>query len=256
MTDKFTSTFEKLWITFRAQWCDNHDLGGALAFTHDRVKIDFFHRVVQVEVDDARVDGLIDDALQLFQTKRFESAFTLSPLDRPAAALARRLEHRGFARGKQASAMIHEPSAVPPAAGSVVQVETSAADEYEMWADVMCRSFAFPPAMGEVGRSVLIAPEMRRYLARVDGVPAGTTLLYSQLGMGYVDLVGALPEHRRKGIACALVTQAVADSAALGNRWTALETTTGSDAERLYKRLGFRTVYHRQRYTSPVRHST
>jgi len=96
---------------------------------------------------------------------------------------------------------------------------------------------------------VLIVPEVRRYLARVDGVPVGTTLLYSQFGMGYIDLVGTLPEHRRKGIAGALVTQAVIDSQTLGNRWTTLETTTGSGAERLYEQRGFRTAYHRHRYT-------
>ncbi|MAV38830.1 MAG: hypothetical protein CMJ59_25615 [Planctomycetaceae bacterium] len=254
MFDEYVSTFERLWVTLRAKWCKSHNLGGALAFTHDRVKIEFFHRVVQVEVDDARVDGLIDDALHLFKAKRFACAFTLSPLDRPTA-LAKRLEHRGFARGMQASAMIYEPSAGSSSRPSIVQAETSEVDEYEIWSDVMCQSFAFPPAMGEVGRSVLVAPDVRRYLARVDGVPAGTALLYSQFGMGYIDLVGTLSLHRRKGIASALVAQATVDSAALGNRWTSLETTTGSEPEHLYKRLGFRTIYHRERYTSAVCHS-
>ncbi len=40
----------------------------------------------------------------------------------------------------------------------------------------------------------------------------------------------------------------VADSQAAGNRWTALETEAGTDAERLYARLGFRTAYRRHRY--------
>ncbi len=247
MPDEFMSKFEKLWITLRAQWCDNHDLGGALAFSHDRVRIDFFHRVVQVNVEDARVDGLIDEVLQLFQDKGFDCAFTLSPLDRPAA-LAERLEHRGFTCGILASAMIYDPSETPSPVRTVVQVDVSDENEYEIWADVMCRSFSHPPGMREVGHSVLITPEVRRYLARVDGVPAGTALLYSKFGMGYVDLVGTLPEHRRKGVASALITQAVADSQALGNRWTSLETVSGSDAERLYERLGFRTAYHRHRY--------
>lgn len=254
MSDEYVSTFERLWVAFRAKWCQTHNLDGALAFTHDRVKIDFVHRVVQVEVDDSRADGLIDDALHLFKAKRFACAFTLSPLDRPAA-LAKRLEQRGFARGMQASAMIYEPSAGPSSMPSIVQAETSEAEEYEMWSDVMCQSFGFPPALGEIGRSVLVAPEVRRYLARVDGVPAGTAVLYSQFGMGYIDLVGTLSRHRRKGIASALVAQATIDSAALGNRWTSLETTTGTAPEHLYKRLGFRTVYHRQRYTSAVCHS-
>ena len=251
MSDEYVPAFEKLWVTLRAKWCKTHDLGGALAFTGDHVKIDFFHRVVQINVDETRVDGLIDDALQLFQSKRFACAFTLSPLDRPAG-LATRLEQRGFTQGMQASAMAYDPSAKSSSRPAILHAEASEADEYEIWSDVMCQSFAFPAAVGQVGRSVLLAPDVRRYLARVDGVPAGTALLYSQFGMGYIDLVGTIPQHRRKGIASALVAQATVDSAALGNQWTSLETTTGSAAEHLYKRLGFCTVYHRQRYTYTI----
>lgn len=251
MSDEFMATFEKLWIALRARWCANHDLNGGLAFSNDQVKIAFFHRVVQVNVEDARVDGLIDDALRLFRDQGFDCAFTLSPLDCPAD-LGERLEQRGFKRGILASAMVYDPPVAPPPVDSVAQVAMSDEGEYDLWADVSCRSFAHPPAMGEVGRAALIAPEVRRYLARVDGVPAGTTLLCLQFGMGYIDLVGTLFEHRRQGVASALVMRAVADSQAAGNRWTALETETGTDAERLYKRLGFRTAYHRHRYIKSI----
>lgn len=251
MSDEFVTAFEKLWIAFRAQWCNNHNLDGALAFSHERVKIPFFHRIVQVNVDDSRVDGLIDDALHLFREKGFDCAFTLSQLDRPAD-LGKRLERRGFAQGALASAMVYDPSTPRMPVRTVAQVDISNETEYDTWADVMCRSFDHPLTMGEVGRAVLLGPEVRRYLARVDGVPAGAILVYSQFGMGYVDFVGTLPEHRRKGVASALLTRTVADSQALGNRWTTLETTAGSDAERLYERQGFRTAYHRHRYIRSV----
>jgi ribosomal protein S18 acetylase RimI-like enzyme len=132
---------------------------------------------------------------------------------------------------------------------SAAQVEVSDESDYDIWADAMCRSFDLPRAMGDVGRRVLFVPEVRCYLARVNGVPAGTTLLYSQFGMGYIDLVGTLPEYRHQGVASALLTQAVSDSQSLGNRWTTLESTTGSNAVRLYEKFGFRTAYNRQRYT-------
>ena len=246
--DEFLSVFEKLWIAFRAEWCDEHDLGGALAFGHDRVKTDFFHRVVRVRVDDERVDRLVDDALHLFQDKGFDCTFTLSPQDRPLD-LGRRLEGRGFERGILASAMMRDADRAPSPVPTVARVDVSDESEYEVWADVTCRCFGHPAEMGEVGRSVLVTPEVRRYLARVDGAPAGATLLCSRFDMGYLDLVGTLPEHRRKGVASALLRRAVADSQSLGNRWTSLEVVTGSDAERLYERSGFHTVYHRHRYT-------
>ena len=95
MSDELMNTFEKLWVVLRAAWCDNHDLNGALGVSHDRGAMDFFHRVVQVNVDDAQVDRLIDDAIRLFQEKKYDCMFTLSPLDRPAD-LGERLGKRGF----------------------------------------------------------------------------------------------------------------------------------------------------------------
>jgi len=196
------------------------------------------------------VDRLIDDAIRLFRDKSFDCVFTLSPLDRPAE-LGKRLTARGFTQGAWAATMVHDPSAKQSLSRSAAQVEESDECDYDNWAEVMCRSFALPRAMGDVGRCVLFVPDVRRYLARVQGVLAGTTLLYSQFGMGYIDLVGTLPEHRQQGVASALVTQAVSDSRSLGNRWTTLETTAGSDAERLFEGYGFRTAYYRYRYTLP-----
>ena len=247
MSDELMDTFERLWVALRAAWCDNHDLNGALAFSHDRAAMDFFHRVVQVNVDDPQVDGLIDNAIRLFQEKEYDCMFTLSPLDRPTD-LGERLERRGFTEGMLASAMVYDPPTTPPFAESAAEIDISPDEEYDLWADVMCRGFGHDQTMGEVGRSVLIVPEVRRYLACVDGIPAGTTLIYSQFGMGYVDHVATLPEHRRKGVASAMIARAVADSQAMGNRWTTLETTTGSNAEQIYQRQGFRIAYHRRRY--------
>ena len=250
MSHELMKTFEELWIDSRARWCDNHDLGGAQAFSHDFLKIVFFHRVVNVSVADTQVDRLIDDAIRLFRDKEFDCVFTLSPLDQPAD-LGERLVARGFKHDTLASAMVYVPPAEKPQSASAAQVEVSNEAEYDTWADVMCRSFDHPQTMAGAGRAALIGPGVRRLLARVKGVPAGTTLLCSQFGMGNIDLVGTLPEFRRQGVASALLTQAISDSQSLGNRWTTLEATTGSDAARLYEKYGFRTAYHRYRYTMP-----
>ena len=83
MSDQFTTTFEKLWIGFRASWCDSHDLDGATAFSKKSVKVPMLHRVVQIDVPDSMVDPMIDRALAHFRERNFDCAFTLSPLDRP-----------------------------------------------------------------------------------------------------------------------------------------------------------------------------
>ncbi len=246
VTDDFTRVFEQLWVEFRARWCVSRDLGGARAFHHDDVKIPMLHRVVQVDAAPGDVDRLVDAALDHFRRQAFDCAFTLTPLDRPAD-LGERLLGRGFDLALRATAMLCDRPAEPLRAPEVEVVVPEAGD-YGPWAPVWCRSFDLPPEAGELGRTVLDIPRVRLYLARRGGEPAGTALLYSDHGMGYVDLVGTLPGHRRRGVASALVARAAADSAALGNRWTTLETEPDSGAERVYRRRGFRRAHLRPRY--------
>ncbi len=248
MSTEVQRTFERLWIDLRSRWCDCRDLEGALAFSHDDVPSEFFHRVVAIDVAADEVNRLIDDALTYFRAKDFACAFTISPQDRPVD-LAAHLLRRGFVQGKQASAMSFESASDSPGRNESVTLHDVAPNDYDTWADVMRRSFESPIGMGEVGRTVLAAPDTKLYLAQVDGEPAGSALLHSQFGMGYVDLVGTLPAFRGQGVATALVRQAVADSLEQGNCWTALEAVTGSPAERIYERIGFRVKYHRERFT-------
>ena len=60
--------------------------------------------------------------------------------------------------------------------------------------------------------------------------------------------MGTVPEHRRKGVATALLLKAIADSLSTGDSLLYLITTKGSDAERLYTSLGFQVAYTHRRY--------
>ena len=250
MTDEFTRTFENHWNDFRARWCDSTDLGGARAYSHDEVKAVMFHRVARVDVPAERVDRLIDDAVEFFREKEYDCLFTLSPLDRPAD-MAERLRQRGFELALLPVAMLCDQPAGPVSAEDV-EMEVAGAVDYDTWAEIMCTCFGNPPEAGEAGRSVLDFPEVLLYLALRKGEPAGTALLYSRNGIGYIDAVGTLPEHRGCGVASAVAARAVADSKALGNRWTTLEVECESPAERIYRRLGFRRMHFRPRYAKAL----
>ncbi|MDE3000548.1 MAG: GNAT family N-acetyltransferase [Gemmatimonadota bacterium] len=246
MSDPFTATFERLWIGFRASWCDSHDLGGATAFSHEKIKVGMLHRVVQIDVPGAMADTVIDRALAHFRERDFECAFTLSPLDRPAD-LAERLKSRGFKLELPATAMRCDRGDQPVLTESI-EVEELDPGRYGVWAATMCRSFGFPDSVGALGRKVLDIPEVRLYLGYVGRQPAGTALLYSRYGLGCVDFIGTLPQYRRRGVASAVTARAVADSHSMHNRWTGLEVAAGSAAERVYRRIGFRPVHNRLRY--------
>ena len=79
----------------------------------------------------------------------------------------------------------------------------------------------------------------RLYLARLNGRPAGTCDLFLYENWGRIDSVATWPEFRRKGVASALVSRAIADSLTSGSRETYLFTEPQGAAERLYLALGF-----------------
>lgn len=85
---------------------------------------------------------------------------------------------------------------------------------------------------------------MRGYLICVDGEPACRCELFSWNGLGRVEAVRTDDRYQRRGLAAAAIRQAVTDSLLLGNQLTYIYAEPGGNAQRLYHRLGFRTVTH------------
>jgi ribosomal protein S18 acetylase RimI-like enzyme len=85
-------------------------------------------------------------------------------------------------------------------------------------------------------------PRMTAYLIRIDGIPAARCQLFSTDGLGRVEAVRTRAEYRGRGLAAALVRHATLDSLERGNRITFIYAEPGSAPQRLYQRLGFRTV--------------
>jgi ribosomal protein S18 acetylase RimI-like enzyme len=88
-------------------------------------------------------------------------------------------------------------------------------------------------------------PRMRAYLVCVDGEPACRCELFSCDGLGRVEAVRTAERYQGRGLAAAAIRRAVADSAELGNQLTYIYAEPGGAAQRLYHRLGFRTVSER-----------
>lgn len=84
------------------------------------------------------------------------------------------------------------------------------------------------------------APDQSLYLLRVDGDPASSTLVLRMGSVVGVYAVATKPQYRGRGLATTLLAQARRD--ATGGRLT-LQVVEGSDAERLYLKLGFRRAF-------------
>lgn len=108
---------------------------------------------------------------------------------------------------------------------TAVSDEEPGTEEEAMWRGVSEREARFT--------------DCRLYLGLIDGQPAGACDLFAAGGWGRVETVVTRPEFRRRGVASALVTRAVADSLAMGNSVTYLYTDLGGAGEQVYTRLGF-----------------
>lgn len=91
----------------------------------------------------------------------------------------------------------------------------------------------------KVARAEARSPDCRLYIAYLDGQPAGAADLFHRDSWGRVESVTTHPDFRRRGVATTLVAHIVADSLALGNTETYLLVVPDSEAERIYRRLGF-----------------
>ncbi|HLV81589.1 MAG TPA: GNAT family N-acetyltransferase, partial [Chthonomonadaceae bacterium] len=83
------------------------------------------------------------------------------------------------------------------------------------------------------------SPDCRLYLGRLNGEPAGACDLFAAEGWGRIDSVVTRLPMRRRGVASALVAQAVADSLQMDHEVTYLFAEAGGAGESVYTRLGF-----------------
>lgn len=108
--------------------------------------------------------------------------------------------------------------------------------ETAAWAKTASRSFGYavPP---EVTDHLAQDPRATLLLARLEGRPVGTGLLYADDGTAGLHMLGVPPEARRKGIARMLMFRLLDEARMRGSAFATLQAS--SMGEGLYRELGF-----------------
>jgi ribosomal protein S18 acetylase RimI-like enzyme len=101
-------------------------------------------------------------------------------------------------------------------------------------------------------REVFHPAGLRWFVGFADGEMAGFASLISLERVGYVDNVVTLERFRRRGVATATVVRAVSESWAGGDELVHLLAVEGGAPQRLYERLGFRTLTRVESFTRPL----
>jgi GNAT superfamily N-acetyltransferase len=137
-----------------------------------------------------------------------------------------------------------------------VEVRPSGADEFDTWLAVVLDAVAHPDTQGlpwledfpreivENAERDLVAAGVRRYLALVDGVPAGGASMHLRDGFAQFS-AGTAPAFRRRGVQTAMLAARVADAAAAGCDLALVTVQPGSRSQANVQRRGFDLLYTR-----------
>jgi len=146
--------------------------------------------------------------------------------------------------------------APPERAGSVV-VERVADGAMSPWLDVLVDGFIQPDDSGvpaetfprsileDVTRDFARSPEIRRYIARIDGAPAGSASMRFDEGVAEMCGAATRPSLRRRGVQQALFQQRIDEARAAGCDIAVVTTSPGSQSQANAERRGFRLLYAR-----------
>jgi ribosomal protein S18 acetylase RimI-like enzyme len=134
---------------------------------------------------------------------------------------------------------------VPP--GYRIRAVTGDAD-LERRVDVHRAAFAPSRVVVESYRNVTRAYPYRAAFDQVALAPDGSFAAFAlgwldeENAVGELEPVGTHPDHRRKGLAAAVSLAALGALANAGARGAVIYSNGGSEASRVYERIGFRTI--------------
>jgi ribosomal protein S18 acetylase RimI-like enzyme len=146
------------------------------------------------------------------------------------------------------------PNHVPPVPVTVQEV-TRPDLPFWPWYRESLKEFGTPlsdPVLDQMVarvQEVFVPAGMRWFVGLGEGQRAGCASVISLGRVAYLDQVVTMPEYRRRGVAGAVVTAAVRAGLRSGNRAVFLLTEEGGAPQRLYERLGFRTVARIESFT-------
>ena len=123
-------------------------------------------------------------------------------------------------------------------------------DELDRWIDVFTASFSMRNYIEEVSRRIITAyrgARLRLGLALKDGIPVGCSAILVHDNIAGLYCLGVLKEHRRRGIATALISHAI--DYALSQGYTLIVQTYKRDRlESLYSKSDFKHIYSKYIY--------
>jgi GNAT superfamily N-acetyltransferase len=228
--------------------------GGIAAFAEPGSPL---NKVAGLGFDGAPPERELEEVETAFARRECPVRVELSSLADPS--LGASLTRRGYVlEGFEDVLGLALPARDLPPIPEDVRVRPSGPEQLELWLDVTVAGFLSPDKQGvpsnesfeeEVLRRVIRdfaqAEGMTRYLADRGGAPAGGGSV--RIADGLAQLCGAatLPDHRRRGIQTALLSERLAAAGRAGCDLAVVTTQPGSKSQENARRRGFALLYTR-----------
>jgi ribosomal protein S18 acetylase RimI-like enzyme len=214
-------------------------IGDTVALASDALpELDFVNSVHGVDAGSA-------EAVTAFYRRLGLRGWTEVAPTADAPELMERLTAAGWAQvGFWCS--FHGPAAPGPEPADVEVVEAAESDMAD-FARIHLDGHEVPRENREAAEAAVRGwfgkPSWRLYLAKVDGVPAGSAALTVGGGLGYLANAATAPEMRGRGCQTALLARRIADAAAAGCDEVVSLAEFGSGSQRNLERAGLGVAF-------------
>lgn len=230
---------------------DVEDIGSVLLFSNRSLSSATYNHATRIRVAESETDKLIAHVIQHYQHMGFKPCFMVYPTTRPPTFVDSLLK-ADFDLIDEEDTMIFKEKTENTKQNSSVKVTAIDGRDIDVWTKVLMEGYGLPENFHGVVQDMFTRVGHHNgskfYMAHFQGKPAGSCLFYSFNDVGTIYTVATAPEHRKKGVATALIKKAIVDSSTVGCKMLYLLAGKGSDAERLYGKLGFEAVFSRRLY--------
>jgi len=240
---RFAERLEKFWRNLVLTIPSSEDLNGAVITCYPNVPMLALNHAADINVRENEAENLLAKVTEYFSSKSLLYAcFRISPLTRPKSFVSL-LESHDFERKTEDSVMTFKGKQVKQALNPEIKVKEISKSQMETYVKLLLEIFEMPTEWKK-GLDKLFLESMRKgwrfYLAYAEKKPVGTCALVSLAKTGGIFNVGTLKEYRRRGIGTTLTVKALMDSITEGNELHTLQTENGGNAEKLYRKIGFK----------------
>ena len=231
------------------------DRGNVVLVLNPNLPAKGFNFACKVDAGGTSKDAVIEYVTKAFRRNGLVPHFQLWSITRPDD-FGVDLWQRGFQEDGELDVMVWKrvPGAEAPRTVSVRPVRGEA--DMATAVDLVIEGFGFPSEWKDVMLSSLTdeAEEVsgQTLLAEFDGETVGVAALL-RTGDRITGLysVATAPGFRRRGVATALTLRCIESFQKSGDEVLTLQVRSGSDAQRLYEKLGFETAYTLSLYSLP-----